>query len=113
VATPIDGPRGPARVAKPGLVFAARETGRPIVPIAWATDRAHVFGSWDRTVLPLPRSRIVIGWGAPLPLPEDGSDEALERARRALEAGVNALEVELQGALSAWRRTGRWPVAPQ
>jgi lysophospholipid acyltransferase (LPLAT)-like uncharacterized protein len=38
VFTP-DGPRGPARVAKDGVVFAARATGLPIVPIAFAAKK--------------------------------------------------------------------------
>ena len=38
VFTP-DGPRGPARVAKPGVIFAAQMTGLPIVPIAFASKK--------------------------------------------------------------------------
>lgn len=38
VFTP-DGPRGPSRVAKPGVIFAAQMTGLPIVPIAFASKK--------------------------------------------------------------------------
>lgn len=38
VFTP-DGPRGPARIAKEGIVFAAQTTGLPIVPIAFAAKK--------------------------------------------------------------------------
>src|SRR5919202_1056035 len=38
VFTP-DGPKGPARVAKDGVVFAAQATGLPIVPIAFAAKK--------------------------------------------------------------------------
>ena len=38
VFTP-DGPKGPPRVAKDGLVYAARATGLPIVPIAFAAKK--------------------------------------------------------------------------
>ena len=33
-----DGPRGPARVASEGVVYAAQMTGLPIVPIAFAEE---------------------------------------------------------------------------
>lgn len=38
VFTP-DGPRGPARVAQEGVVYAAQVTGLPIVPIAFAAKK--------------------------------------------------------------------------
>jgi len=38
VFTP-DGPKGPSRVVKPGLVAAAQATGLPIVPIAFAAKK--------------------------------------------------------------------------
>lgn len=38
VFTP-DGPKGPARVAKEGVVYAAQATGLPIVPIAFAAKK--------------------------------------------------------------------------
>ena len=38
VFTP-DGPKGPARVAKPGVVFAAQMSGLPILPMAFAAKK--------------------------------------------------------------------------
>jgi lysophospholipid acyltransferase (LPLAT)-like uncharacterized protein len=38
VFTP-DGPRGPARVAKAGVIFAAQSSGLPIVPVAFAAKK--------------------------------------------------------------------------
>ena len=43
VFTP-DGPRGPARVAKPGVIFAAQMSGLPIVPIAFAAKKKSCSG---------------------------------------------------------------------
>ncbi|MBV8519744.1 MAG: lysophospholipid acyltransferase family protein [Acidobacteria bacterium] len=40
VFTP-DGPKGPARVAKDGVVYAARATGLPIVPVAFAAQKKN------------------------------------------------------------------------
>jgi lysophospholipid acyltransferase (LPLAT)-like uncharacterized protein len=34
-----DGPKGPARIAKDGVIWAARATGLPIVPIAFAAKK--------------------------------------------------------------------------
>jgi lysophospholipid acyltransferase (LPLAT)-like uncharacterized protein len=40
VFTP-DGPKGPARVAKDGVVYAAQMTGLPIVPVAFAAQKKN------------------------------------------------------------------------
>lgn len=41
VFTP-DGPTGPARIAKDGVVFAAQMTGLPIVPVAFAAAKKKI-----------------------------------------------------------------------
>jgi hypothetical protein len=43
VFTP-DGPKGPARLAKPGVVFAAQMTGLPILPMAFAAKKKSCSG---------------------------------------------------------------------
>jgi lysophospholipid acyltransferase (LPLAT)-like uncharacterized protein len=58
VALTPDGPRGPARVAKPGVVMAAQATGFPIVPVAFIGKKkgcsAPGIASRFRTPLPVP-----------------------------------------------------------
>ncbi len=67
VAFAVDGPRGPYGVAKAGAVLAARAANGLLVPFGSACRHAFVFRrAWDRFVLPLPFSRVVIVAGAPL-----------------------------------------------
>lgn len=49
-----DGPKGPARVAKDGVIFAAQATGLPIVPIAFAAQKKNC---WRRGTAWSSRSR--------------------------------------------------------
>lgn len=75
-----DGPRGPAKVFKPGAVVAAQITGLPIVPMAVGASSAWHFDSWDRFMVPRPMSRIRIVYGEPVHVPRnlgDGEVEAL------------------------------------
>ncbi|HEX8169476.1 MAG TPA: lysophospholipid acyltransferase family protein [Thermoanaerobaculia bacterium] len=92
VFTP-DGPRGPARVAKEGVVTAARLTGLPLQPIAVAARRKKFLGSWDRMLLPFPFTRTVCVYGEPLLVPRDAEAEPW-RAR--LEQTLNALSDEAE-----------------
>lgn len=66
-----DGPSGPYRVAKPGVVIVARECGLPIQPWAVATRPPwRLKGRWDRMIVPLPFGRMRIYEGEPIVLGE-------------------------------------------
>jgi lysophospholipid acyltransferase (LPLAT)-like uncharacterized protein len=86
-----DGPRGPAGRVKPGLAWLASRSGLPIVPAAAASDRAHVFRSWDRFRVPLPFARVAVQYGAPLAVPAGLDDAGLERWRGVIEQALEAV----------------------
>lgn len=60
VAFTTDGPRGPRRVSAPGVGVAAAKAGVGVLPIGAHVDRAWVFRSWDRFVLPKPFATITV-----------------------------------------------------
>lgn len=66
VAFAIDGPKGPARVIKPGIIKLAQKTGAPIVAMSWAYEKTKKLNSWDKTRIPLPFSKSVVHLGKPL-----------------------------------------------
>jgi lysophospholipid acyltransferase (LPLAT)-like uncharacterized protein len=82
-----------ARVAGFGIIKLARASGRPIYPMAIATHRRIELKNWDRTTINLPFGRGGRVTGEPLRVPADADDSALEAARRALEASLNAATV--------------------
>lgn len=75
VAFTIDGPKGPAREVKPGIIKLAQKTGVPIVPLCLAYQKALKLHNWDGTRIPLPFSKCVIHIGKPLTI---GSDISIE-----------------------------------
>jgi len=94
-----DGPRGPAGVAKPGVIVLARASGGRLWPVAFAARPALRLGSWDRMLLPLPFARVHCVFGDPLALPEAGDAGAREGSRRALEQRLHALTARADAAL--------------
>jgi lysophospholipid acyltransferase (LPLAT)-like uncharacterized protein len=76
-----DGPRGPRRRAQPGMIGVARLTGRPIVALGIAVDRAWRLGSWDRFVIPKPFARVCYAYGEPIYVPREGGSDAEHLAR--------------------------------
>lgn len=91
MAVLCDGPRGPARKLKPGIVVIAGDTGVPITPVAYAARPCSRFPSWDRTLLPWPFARVVIRYGEPFSVEIGLDDDARLSAARALEDRLNAL----------------------
>lgn len=86
-----DGSQGPARRLQPGAVFLASRTGAPILPMVWAADRYITFNSWDRTILPMLFSRIVLRYGEPLYVPPGLNAEGIEAQRLRVEKEMNRL----------------------
>jgi hypothetical protein len=95
VSVQTDGPQGPARVSKIGVVTLARLTGRPVQPLAFAARPALRFKSWDQTILPWPFARVVCRYADAIPIARDADDEEEERTRSQLDAVLNAMTDEL------------------
>ena len=95
----VDGPRGPRGVAQPGVVWLAKATGHPILPIHAAADRHWTMQSWDRTQIPKPGSRVVVAIGAPMRVARETSEPGLETARLALEQALREAEAACAAAL--------------
>jgi lysophospholipid acyltransferase (LPLAT)-like uncharacterized protein len=79
-----------ARVAGPGIVRLARDSGRPIYPVAIASSRRFEFDNWDRSVMNLPFSRMAGVVGAPIRVATTRDEAVLEAARLDVEASLNA-----------------------
>ncbi len=79
-----------SRVAGAGIIRLARDSGRPIYPVAIASSRRIEFNNWDRSVMNLPFSRMAGVVGEPVRVPAEATDEGLETARKLLEERLNA-----------------------
>ncbi len=84
----VDGPHGPRLRVRPGAVWLARLTGRPLIPTAVAAWPAVRWPKWDRHLVPLPGAHFAMVYGEPLWVPR-GSD--LEHARKSLGDRLRAV----------------------
>ena len=90
-----DGPRGPRHRAQLGIITLARLTESPIIPVAVGARWKIEFQSWDRFLLPLPGSRIVVAYGEPVVVPSDADSALLEHKRQELEGTLLKLTEEV------------------
>jgi hypothetical protein len=85
-----DGPRGPRFKMKPGAIFAAQISRKPVVPIAYAARPAKLLKTWDKFVIPLPFAKVRIAIGEPF-FPDRKLDDAqMEQAQQELEKRLHA-----------------------
>ncbi len=94
VAFTPDGPRGPRREFKGGVLLAAQKGGAVVVPLHAAADRAWRLRSWDRFLVPKPFARVRIAYGPTFEVAP--GPEGLEAARGAAEAGLAEAVREVQ-----------------
>jgi len=101
IAFTPDGPRGPRRELKPGVIAAAQRGGAVIVPIHAEADRAWRLHSWDRLMIPQPLARVLITYGRPFGIKtgEAGFAEGLEQAALRLDE-VSRKDAWVDGAIA-------------
>ena len=83
-----DGPRGPIYQSKMGPIKLAQITGAPVGAFHLQPERAWAVNSWDRFLVPLPFTRIVVSWAQWTIVSTDLPNERLEEKREELNAAL-------------------------
>jgi lysophospholipid acyltransferase (LPLAT)-like uncharacterized protein len=101
-AVTVDGPRGPRRRVKGGVVDVARRSGVAVVPLATVADRVWVLRkSWDQFKIPKPFARVVVSYGTPVAVPAETQGLAFGAAKAAIKDGLAAAEAAGERALAS------------
>jgi lysophospholipid acyltransferase (LPLAT)-like uncharacterized protein len=95
----IDGPRGPRRVAKPGIAILAARLRKPLLVSAVSAAPVWRLRSWDRMMIPKPYARLVCDFSEEIPPPPTDSPEDVEAVRLHLEAELNRMHDALDAEL--------------
>jgi 3-deoxy-D-manno-octulosonic-acid transferase len=103
-----DGPHGPSREVRPGVLALARRAGVVVVPVGVAAGGIRL-PTWDRFLVPTPFARAAVVYAEPVrPAGADGADletESRDLARRIQEATARAEAMVAQPgvAVAAYR----------
>ena len=87
----VDGPRGPARKVKPGIITLAAKGRLPLVPISYRASKFWTMNSWDKLVLPKPFAEITVSYGEYIVIDEINDENQVEQLRERIESGINKL----------------------
>ena len=86
-AITVDGPKGPNRKVKKGIIEIAKITGVPIVPITWySPSKGYLkLKTWDEFRFPLFCRKLLMYYGEPIYVSPDADENEIERMRQLLE----------------------------
>ena len=103
----VDGPKGPPRIVKDGVIKLAKLSGAPIVPIYWHSKNFTwvKFPSWDEMRSPIFATNMVNLYGEPLYVAPDGDEE---EARLKLQKSFEELEKQAPDAFDEVFKFGIW-----
>jgi len=100
-----DGPQGPRRQVKMGVIFMASLTGLPIVPVGICFAKAWRLGSWDRFAIPNPWTSVMVVVGPAIHVPRKVARHQLESYRLQVEEQL----LTVTEAAERWAQTSRRP----
>ena len=90
VVQTADIPKGIARRAGLGIIMLGQKSGAPIVPLAIASSRRHIFQkAWDKAALNMPYGTTAIVVGELVHVPANADESTLEECREKLENELN------------------------
>jgi lysophospholipid acyltransferase (LPLAT)-like uncharacterized protein len=97
----VDGPTGPPRVIKPGLISLAQGANAVICPGIVSYENPWIMNSWDHFMIPKPFSKVLFRFGSIFSVPEIMSNDQFESFRKVLE---DDLIKEYEAADNYWRK---------
>lgn len=94
IAMMVDGPSGPAFVAKDGVIKIAKMSGAPIIPVFWySNDITFIkLPSWDGFRYPFGFTRLLNLYGEPIYVNPDNTDEQDKEVLAQLQKSLQDLE---------------------
>ena len=92
-----DGPRGPRREVKQGIVYIGAKTEHPIVPCAFDASRAwRVKGRWTDMLIPKPFSKLYVVTAAPIVVPKRIRKEQLNEFTAQLQQSMDTVNTTIE-----------------
>ena len=103
----VDGPKGPPKKVKDGIIKLAKMAGAPIVPMMWYSINPTFvsFPSWDKLRMPIYHTNIINLYGEPIYVKEE---DDIEEARKLLQEKLEELDIKAAEAYKEVYLWGMW-----
>ncbi len=101
-AISVDGPKGPAKESKNGIVELARDIQVAILPIIALPQRYISLKSWDRFRIPIPFTKILVAYAEPIIVDKNLERERFVIIREKIKHELDQKEIYLFTQFSHW-----------
>ncbi|MCP4172717.1 MAG: lysophospholipid acyltransferase family protein [Fuerstiella sp.] len=89
-----DGPRGPRRVMKDGVVYLSSRTGRPVIPTTLTgTNYWSVPGGWSDMMVPKPFSKMILLAGPAIEVDPNLNREQISEVTETIQKEMDRLDL--------------------
>lgn len=85
-----DGPAGPPKILKQGVLEMSKLSGVPVVPVRFELSRSFRLGAWDRKRIPIPFSTIRVVYGKAVAVNERNYESAAAEMQAQLSEVTSA-----------------------
>lgn len=100
-----DGPRGPRRKMKSGLIDLSRSGQMAILPLAINADRAWILHkSWDHSLIPKPFAKVAVVYGEPFIVEPEAHGQAFAAAKRQAADAINEVHRKALNYVQSWTK---------
>ena len=106
----VDGPNGPPKIVKEGVIKTAKLGGAPIVPVVWySEDKTWLkFKSWDGFRMPFLYCRLLNLYGEPIYINPDNTPEQDEECRLKVQNALLELEKQAPEIYKDLKKKRAW-----
>ena len=87
----VDGPRGPRRQVKLGMLMAAQKTGVPLYLIRIRANGIRFDKAWDKTLLPYPFAKVTVLTSDPIHIDKSLGRDELQALSHEITNSLNQL----------------------
>ncbi len=108
-AVTIDGPKGPAKEVKPGIIVMAKYSGAVIVPYTTVADNYWSFNSWDKFRFPKPFAKIICHYGEPITVNENSD---FSKIKVQIKNALDMNEQKIPELLEKWNELTDKKISP-
>ena len=108
----VDGPNGPAKIVKEGVIKTAKLGGAPIVPVIWYSEDKTLlkFKSWDQLRMPFLFCRIMNLYGEPIYINPDNTPEQDEECLLKVQNALLELENKAPAMYKELKKKRAWKI---
>lgn len=104
VSITVDGPRGPSKEVKQGIIALTKSTECFILPLVCIPEKFWTLNSWDKFRVGKPFSKAIVNYGEPFSIPKSITKDQFENYKKEIQKKLDECAEEAILNLPKWNQ---------